>query len=264
MLIPGLVSITFRQLTPARIIELVKKSGLKFIEWGGDIHVPHGDLPTARAIRCQCEDANILLPSYGSYYRANTTATDNPDLHAVLDSAAELGVNDVRIWAGTTGSANLTAAQRNKTIEALQRDSETATKYGLNLSLEYHANTLTDSNESVKQLLTELQNTQIKFYWQPVVGKTIDYQLDGLTSIGSRLAHIHAFNWQLDDAGAIIRQPLAQAIGWKQLLSAATLLHGTHAVMLEFVKNDSIEQFFADAQTLQNLVDSSDCKSTGL
>ena len=265
MLIPGLVSITFRQLTAARIIELVKKSGLRCIEWGGDIHVPHGDLITARTIRCQCEDANILLPTYGSYYRVGSSDTGNPELHAVLDSAAELGVSDVRIWAGTTGSANLTVACRSKIIEALHRDSEAAAKYGLNLSLEFHANTLTDNNESVKLLLVELQNTQIKFYWQPVVGKSIDYQLDGLTAIGSLLAHIHVFNWQLDDTGVIVRQPLAHATGnLGQLLSAVTHLHGPRAVMLEFVKNDSIEQFFTDAKTLQFLIDSIDGKSTGL
>jgi len=138
-------------------------------------------------------------------------------------------------------------------------------KYGLNLSLEFHANTLTDNNESVKLLLVELQNTQIKFYWQPVVGKSIDYQLDGLTAIGSLLAHIHVFNWQLDDTGVIVRQPLAHATGnLGQLLNAVTHLHGPRAVMLEFVKNDSIEQFFTDAKTLQFLIDSIDGKSTGL
>jgi 3-dehydroshikimate dehydratase len=50
MIHPGLVSVTFRKLTPVEVAGLVKKGGLKSIEWGGDIHVPHGDL--ARRARC--------------------------------------------------------------------------------------------------------------------------------------------------------------------------------------------------------------------
>lgn len=255
MLVPGLVSITFRQLTPNRIIELVKTSGLKCIEWGGDIHVPHGNLITARSIRCQCEDANLTLPAYGSYYRVGSDATDNPDLHAVLDSAAELGVDSVRIWAGPTGSAEITATRRSKIIETLHHDNELAIKYGLKLSLEYHANTLTDSNESVKQLMVELQDTEIQFYWQPPLGKSIEYHLDCLATVSSKLANIHAFNWQLDETGAIIRHPLRQATdNWRQFLNVAKQIPGSHAVMLEFIKNNSIEQFLADAKTLLFLV----------
>ena len=40
----GLVSITFRELNPLEIIRLVSKAGLDGIEWGGDVHVPHGDI----------------------------------------------------------------------------------------------------------------------------------------------------------------------------------------------------------------------------
>ena len=48
MLTGGLVSITFRDLEANEIIDLVKKSGLTAIEWGGDVHVPHGDFNRAR------------------------------------------------------------------------------------------------------------------------------------------------------------------------------------------------------------------------
>ncbi|MCF6176116.1 MAG: TIM barrel protein [Victivallaceae bacterium] len=255
MLNSGLVSITFRQLTTARIIDIVKMSGLECIEWGGDLHVPHGDLKTARAVRRQCADAKLTLPSYGSYYRAGSDAADNPAINAVLDSAAELGVSHVRIWAGTLGSADVTATRRGEIVDVLHRDSEIAAKYGLKLSLEYHGNTLTDSDESVKQLMTELADTEIQFYWQPAIGKTAQYHLDSLAMVQSCLAHIHAFTWQFDAAGNITRQPLADGMDdWRQLLEEAAKIPGTHAVMLEFVKDDSIEQFMADAKTLRQLL----------
>jgi hypothetical protein len=46
-LIPGLVSVTFRKLAPAAIVELAVKAQLRSIEWGGDVHVPHGDVRAA-------------------------------------------------------------------------------------------------------------------------------------------------------------------------------------------------------------------------
>jgi hypothetical protein len=49
MIRTGLVSVTFRQLSAEEIIKLVVCAGLEGIEWGGDIHVPHGDLKRSSA-----------------------------------------------------------------------------------------------------------------------------------------------------------------------------------------------------------------------
>ena len=40
MLIPGLVSVTFRKLSRTEIAGLMVNAGLSAIEWGGDVHVP--------------------------------------------------------------------------------------------------------------------------------------------------------------------------------------------------------------------------------
>ena len=46
MLIPGLVSVTFRSLSQNEIANLMCRSELKAIEWGGDVHIPVKDNPT--------------------------------------------------------------------------------------------------------------------------------------------------------------------------------------------------------------------------
>ena len=61
MLYGGLVSITFRQLQPREIITLVQKSGLKGIEWGGDVHVPHGNLHAAREVGHMTREAGLTV-----------------------------------------------------------------------------------------------------------------------------------------------------------------------------------------------------------
>ncbi len=42
----GLVSVTFRQLSPEEIVRVAREAGLTVIEWGGDVHVPPGDSTT--------------------------------------------------------------------------------------------------------------------------------------------------------------------------------------------------------------------------
>ena len=69
MLCGGLVSITFRRLSPREIVKLVKKSGLEGIEWGGDVHVPHGDLSVAREVATMTQEEGLVVAAYGSYYR---------------------------------------------------------------------------------------------------------------------------------------------------------------------------------------------------
>ena len=41
----GLVSVSFRELTPFQIIDLMKSVGISVVEWGSDVHAPcKGDL----------------------------------------------------------------------------------------------------------------------------------------------------------------------------------------------------------------------------
>ena len=47
----GLVTVTFRKLDPYEIIDVCKKAGLEYTEWGGDIHVPSGDTARAAEVR---------------------------------------------------------------------------------------------------------------------------------------------------------------------------------------------------------------------
>ena len=45
----GLTSVTFRRKTQEEIVALAAQAQLDGIEWGGDVHVPPGDLPAAKA-----------------------------------------------------------------------------------------------------------------------------------------------------------------------------------------------------------------------
>ena len=105
---PGLVSITFRGLTPQQIINGAVDAGVEGIEWGGDVHVPHGELATAREVAERTRDAGLAVSSYGSYYRFNES---DVQFSHVLATAVALGAPVIRVWAGRQGSADADAAE---------------------------------------------------------------------------------------------------------------------------------------------------------
>lgn len=59
MIYTGLVSNTFRKLSPREIIALVVKAGLRGIEWGGDRYVSNGGLKHSRAVGRITVDAGL-------------------------------------------------------------------------------------------------------------------------------------------------------------------------------------------------------------
>ena len=112
MIHPALVSITFRKLDPPAIVQLVKQACLVGIEWGGDIHVPHGDRARAREVRALTEEAGLTTYAYGSYYRAGHSEDEGLSFEAVCASACALNAPTIRVWAGKQDAAELILSSR--------------------------------------------------------------------------------------------------------------------------------------------------------
>lgn len=250
----GLCSITFRQLNIAQIVELVKKAGLDAIEWGGDFHVPPGGLIAARDARRITEEAGLAVSSYGSYYRVLDEKGAVQDFDPVLETALEMGVDTIRIWAGHRGSDVADAAYWNRLVEHSMQIADQAAEHHVRLAYEFHQNTLNDTNESAVRLLTELNHANLYTYWQPIYwGPGMDYRLQGLKALRERILNLHVFYWLYDsDKQKRESRPLAEgAEDWLQYL-AVNLSAGEHFALLEFVRDNDPERFLADAETLKN------------
>jgi sugar phosphate isomerase/epimerase len=83
----GLVSITFRALAPHEVVDLVVRAGLKGVEWGGDVHVPHGDEVRAKEVAALTREAGLCCCAYGSYYRLAASEGEGLAFERVLASA---------------------------------------------------------------------------------------------------------------------------------------------------------------------------------
>ncbi len=257
----GLVSITCRQLSPQQIIDLVVQAGLEGIEWGGDIHVPHGDVVRAKEVRRRTLDAGLRVVSYGSYYHLDHPDTDASPFDAVLDTAIALGAPVVRVWAGNLGSAQTAPATRRQIVRESRYIADLAQQAGIVIAYEFHARTLTDSNESALRLLQEVDHPNVATYWQPMRHVDEAYRLEGLNAVLPWLAHLHVFSWSEDGT----RLPLADGEAlWRRRLEIVARSGRDHDVLIEFVRDDDPEAFLQDAATLKRWLQAASANPGGL
>ena len=262
MFVPGLVSVSLRALAPADIVRAVAGCGLAAVEWGGDVHVPHGNTRVAREVAAMTADAGLACSSYGSYYRGPVSEQDGLRFASVLDTAEALGVDLVRIWAGSTGSAATEPAARAAMADHLRRIAEVAAGRRIRVGLEYHGNTLTDTDSSAAALLAEADHPNLLTYWQPHVDGDDDERVEGLEAVLPRLCALHVFHWQPDPTGRSERRPLMEGRErWRRFLSVSSGADdaGTPLpVLLEFVRGDTLEQLEHDAAVLRELLSSTE------
>lgn len=255
MITPGLVSITFRKLSTDEIISLVKESGLKAIEWGGDIHVPHGDIAIAKEVGEKTRAAGLECAAYGSYFKLGKSAPEGLDHRKVIDSAEALGTKTIRIWAGCKPSVEYSQEERDAIASEAREMADDAAAKNIRIALEFHRKTLTDTTGSALKFLKECAHPNILTYWQPPLDLDHTGKVESLKAVLNQLSNIHVFAWDMHADGALTQHPLAAHIGdWKEYFSIASALPSNRYAMLEFVKNDSQEQFLEDAETLKQLI----------
>lgn len=252
MIHPGLLSVTFRKLSPSEIVALCRRAGLAGIEWGGDIHVPHGDLGRAREVRELTEHAGLRVAAYGSYYKAGWSEENGLPWAQVLASAVELGAPTIRVWPGSAGSRDMDESRRWNVITNLREIATTAAKVGISVSLEFHSGTLTDTNESASQLLVEVDHPNVYTLWQPHNGEPTEECVAGLADVLPKVGNVHVFYWWPSSAE---RHPLAAGAGrWKPFFDLLERAPGDRYAMLEFVPGDEPEAAVRDAATLKDWI----------
>lgn len=254
MIRSGLLSVTFRTLSPTEVVDLVRRAHLDGIEWGGDVHVPPGQAAVARSVAALTADAGLVVAAYGSYYRAGVSEDQGLSFESVLDTAVELNAPTIRVWAGATGSKQADTECWARVVQDSWRIADLAAAAGKVVAFEYHSGTLTDSNESALRLYGQIARPNVQLYWQPPTHLNEATQIVELRRVLPFLGNVHVFQWSLD-ASAIVRHPLAAGVSsWRQYMATISALPTDRFALLEFVKDDSPDQFLADALTLKQLL----------
>ncbi|MBQ8498069.1 MAG: sugar phosphate isomerase/epimerase [Clostridia bacterium] len=241
----GMTSVTFREKTIEEVVSLAKKASLSEIEWGGDRHIPPADAEAIYRAREAMEKEGLLCSSYGSYYRFGDNDADT--FRAICKTSQDLGAGIVRTWLGRRGSAVMPPEMRADILEETKNLADIAAEYGQILAFEFHGKTLNDNGESSIAFLCECQKENVKTYWQPL---SFSDNAKNLSLVLPYLTAVHVFTW--DDAYQ--RYPLSDGEAqWKQYLSILKNADISTKLIMEFVKNDSEEQFLADAAFLHEI-----------
>ena len=249
--IPGLVSVSFRKLSPREVVELARVCGLKAMEWGGDVHVPRGDFPRAREVRAMTADAGLNVTAYGSYLRLGEA--DAATFPMVIETVNELGAPAIRVWAGKRGSAEADEGYRQRVIDQARELATLAADVGVTVCYEYHVDTLTDSDASALALLrATADQPALKTLWQPPHERSVEENVASLRGVLPWLHHVHVFHWPKRGE----RAPLADgAARWRAYLDVLREDHRHDwPLLLEFVRGDDPAQLHADAATLHEWI----------
>lgn len=242
----GMTSVTFREKSIAEIIDIARAAELSVIEWGGDRHVPPGDEAAIREAAALMHRHEISCPSYGSYYRLGEN--DPARFRLICTTAQALGATTIRTWLGTKGSAQTSAEERAALVLEAQMLADIAAESSLTLAFEFHGKTLNDTGESGMAFLRDCGKENIKTYWQPLASGNSE---ENLRTVLPALCTVHVFNWDTEYR----RYPLADAEDeWRRYVSIIKNACRPCPFLLEFVRNDSDEQFLLDAKALRRIL----------
>ena len=245
-LIPGLVSATFRSKSTAEILKICEKTAIRAIEWSENAHVQTGGGRHTTELAGQTADAGLEVAAYGSYYRLGTP--DNIDaFKSSLESAHALGAPIIRVWAGEKASQEISDNEFALIADEAHKIATLAEPAGVKVAFEWHRNTLTDTNKSGISLIKAANHPNIYSLWQPTAALSEDERCDGIRLLGDRLLNLHVYYWPEGKRAALAEGESS----WQSYFDCLDTTHNRYA-LLEFVKDDSEEQFLDDAHTLCN------------
>lgn len=253
----GLVSITFRKLSVEEIVGLVQRTKLEGIEWGGDVHVPHGDLVRAETVRRVTVDAGLGISAYGSYYRFDEClgqrVEDEVAWSAVLDTASALEAPTIRVWAGRLGAEATSDELRGRIVERCREICEEAQARNISIGLEFHDQTLTDSNEGTAAFLQEVGHANLFTFWQPYMCATHAYRMEGLRALLGSVSNIHCNHFSKEGwPHSLMLEEGEEA--WSDILGVLASDERERWISIEHVKDHEVENFLRDAATLRRWV----------
>ena len=241
---PGLVSITFRKLTPSQILDLCVGNGLREIEWGGELKI-------ASEVAEMSRSRGVAIAAYGSYYKLGVP--EALEFSSVLNTAVALGAPIIRVWAGNKGSAEADSGLRAAVVDDARRCADLAAEKNLKLTLEFHGGTLTDTTDSAVDFLNAVSHPFVTSLWQPPHGFSKEECIHSLRCLMPFIQHIHVFHWWPDFTHRLrLEDGLERWTAYVAELRRAEL---DLPLLLEFVADDRPEALVEDARTLLRLCD---------
>ncbi|MBE6674245.1 MAG: sugar phosphate isomerase/epimerase [Ruminococcaceae bacterium] len=258
----GLVSISFRKKTVKELIKAAKESGLEYIEWGGDVHVPMGNVKLARKVKRLMNGAGLKCETYGSYFGVIYHCDEHFPMpfKKVLKTAKALGAKTVRVWLGWPccgcklgKGIYLCEKQFNKNVSVAKYLCQEAKKFGMTLSIECHFATLSDDYHDTLRFLEKVNCDNLKLYWQPNHAKSFEYNLEALKALRPYITNVHVFNWNEKGEKFPLIEGKSQWDEYFKVLNDEN--SGERVCFLEFMPNGELSSLPAEAASLKTILE---------
>ncbi len=182
----GVASVTFRNKTVPEVVEIAKKAGADYIEWGGDVHVR--SLEDAREAKKLCDENGIKICSYGSYYRVGSR--NKTEWEEICLIASETGASSVRVWLGNKDSEKTTQTEYYALLDDLKSMCSVAKKHNLTVCPECHDNTFNNNTDAFLKIREELGAENFKTYFQSRYFR-FDYDIDRIERTFDFIENVH-------------------------------------------------------------------------
>lgn len=185
----GLCTISDKERPVEDVIEIAADAGYDGIEvWGKD-HVGDGSRETCQRIADAAADHGVEVPTYGSYLRCGDDDFDDA-LDRELRIADRLGADTIRVWPGRQEHGDHDPDHWDAVVADLERVTERAADYDLAVTVEKHANTLTNDREGARRLIEAIGDDRCGLNYQPGFGipaDEIEREAEALAPLSNQL-----------------------------------------------------------------------------
>ena len=239
----GLCSVTFRKMSPEKIIDIAKKAGISFIEWGADVHVKTTE--DAKKVKDLCDKNSISISSYGSYF--NSAFFDEEKWVQVCEITKEMGADSIRIWLGKKNSEDTDEEYYNLLLSNTKVMCEIAARYGLFVCPECHDNTFNNNTDAILRFISDLRRDNFRTYFQSRYRRSA-YDLDRIERTFPYIKNVHISFRDLKREQLFRKKDKSYI---KTLLKKLEEKSFSGIVMIEFVSSDSEKSLLKDIEKLK-------------
>lgn len=169
----GLCTLSSTESAVESVVRTAGDAGYDGVEIWGKGHVGDGTNDVCRSVRDAAQSNGLEIPVYGSYARAGDPEF-NDEIDHELAIAERLDADLIRLWAGRQEYGDHNKDHWNAVVEDLRTATDRAVERGLEVTVEKHANTLTNDTDGAERLVEAVDRSACRLNWQPVFGMPND------------------------------------------------------------------------------------------
>lgn len=259
MLRAGLTSVTFRNLDFYEIIKYCKECNISAIEWGSDVHAPIDDEENALKIKTECDKAEILVSSYGTYYKCGKYEDSEKEFLKYIKIAKILGAPTMRIWVGEKNYEEANAEYIERIVSELKMICDLAKKENIQIGCELHGGTLCNNRENSLEIVKRVDKDNFGMYFQYDWNFSVDDNCKTLESFLPMLKNVHVFNIVREDSG-IKRLSVGEEKGkemWKRFAGILKANKVNATLLFEFLADPTKDYLKNEAMVLNDIIKNS-------